>query len=141
MKFKKLEYVSYDAAKIRCMMGVRYWEDSKVNDVEDTDGDLIPLRKKDIWDITINLTSGVIENWPVGITASIHYKVCDDGEYQLLGNDNELVVKASGYVPNFLCPNDSGYGDYIIMDVDGDGHIDGWFLEENDLSVYFNGNE
>ena len=36
--------------------------------------------------------------------------------------DNEK----DGYVPDFLCPADSGYGDYMIMDINEEGHIADW---------------
>jgi len=38
--------------------------------------------------------------------------------------DEEQGTEESTYVPDdFLCHGDDGYGDYIIMDVSGDGQI------------------
>ena len=106
--------------------GVRYWEDAKVNGREDADGTLIPCRDKDTWAPLIELATGMIENWPKGTVADIHYKVCDDGAYHLLDVDREVVASIDGYVPTMMCPEGEGYGDYVIMQVDGDGKIAKW---------------
>lgn len=106
--------------------GVRYWEDATVNGVEDADGTLIPCRDGDSWSPLIDLETGKIENWRQGVTASIHYKVCDDGVYMLLNEAKEEVHRIDGYVPEMLSPKDNGFGDYVIMDVDADGMIQGW---------------
>ena len=50
---------------------VRYWEDAEVNGVQDKDGSLVPCRDGRFWSPTIDLVTGTIENWPVGITADI----------------------------------------------------------------------
>lgn len=108
--------------------GVRYWEDSTVNGQVDADGGLIPFRVSDRWCPVIELATGKILDWPSGTTASIHYKVCDDGEYWLGNAAGLKTVKWKGsYVPcRLLCVGDFGYGDYIILTVDGDGIINGW---------------
>lgn len=104
---------------------VRYWEDARVNGVEDTEGTLIPFRQGDMWCPTIELETGIIVDWPSGTTASIHYKVCDAGEYFILDDNKNIVLKYKDYyVPDeFLCHGSSGYGDYIIFDVDVEGQI------------------
>lgn len=106
---------------------VRYWEDATVNGVSDEDGDLIPCREGDSWRPIINIDSGLITNWEKGKSASIHYKVCDDGEYWLQDINGDKIAKAKGYyVPDFLAIDDSGFGDYIIMKVDSEGFINNW---------------
>ena len=106
---------------------VRYWEDATVNGVSDKDGDLIPCREGESWKPIINLDTGLIINWEKGKSASIHYKVCDDGEYWLQDIDGNNIAKSKGYyVPDFLAIDDSGWGDYIIMNVDSDGFIKNW---------------
>ena len=106
---------------------VRYWEDATVNGVEDTDGRLIPHRRGDQWMVKIDLTTGRIHDWPEGIEADIHYKVCDAGAYWLAGADGKSMAKWKGfYVPDDLLAGGNGYGDYIILKVDGYGTIDGW---------------
>lgn len=106
---------------------VRYWEDATVNGAEDTDGSLIPLRDGDQWMVTIDLATGRIKDWPEGTTADIHYKVCDAGAYWLADSDGKSVAKWDGfYVPDDLLAGGDGYGDYIILKVDGAGTIEGW---------------
>lgn len=36
------------------------------------------------------------------------------------------IVEHEGYVPSIMCPEDEGYGDYIIMNIDKNGFIQGW---------------
>lgn len=115
------------AAYIEVAADVRYWEDASINGQEDTDGK-IPLRKNDSWCPVIELATGSVSNWPVGMSADIHYKVCDAGEYWLLDSDGQRIGKWAGYyVPNdFLCVGDNGYGDYIIFNIGADGLIKNW---------------
>jgi hypothetical protein len=107
---------------------VRYWEDAEINGVEDEQGDLVPFRDGDSWKPTIDLENGTVQDWPQGTTASIHYKVCDDGDYWLADSDGVNRMKWKGnYVPdNFLCFGDEGYGDYIIFKIDESGKINNW---------------
>lgn len=125
----------------------RYWEDATVDGVEDESGDLIPCRNSDAWRPVIELASGRIENWKTGVTADIHYKVCDDGEYWLSGHSGEAGIGrgrtmvqldwAGDYVPDdLLCIGDTGYGDYIIFQVDADGQIHGWEEPSIDASEW-----
>ena len=125
---------------------VRYYEDSIVNGEDDISWEeqkegvkpRMPcvvkregenIKPEDSWDwcLEIDAEHGVILNWPKGNTAHVHYKVCDGchADYFLNGKkicDNEK----DGYVPDFLCPADSGYGDYIIMDINEEGQIADW---------------
>lgn len=107
---------------------VRYWEDAIVNGVEDGDGSLIPCRTGECWTPSIRLSDGQVGNWPVGVEADIHYKVCDQGEYWLADTNGNRVAKWVGhYVPDdLLCIGDNGYGDYIILKIGVDGRIKGW---------------
>ena len=114
--------------------GVRYWEDSTVNDVEDSKGDLIPCRNGDYWCPEIDVDSGKIMNWTQGVKANIHYKVCDDGTYELKDAAGNSLWRKDGYVPDFMSPKESGYGDYIIMDVDENGMIADWEFNPGDLN-------
>lgn len=102
---------------------VRYWEDATVNGVQDSEGDLIPCRVGDCWSPLIDLDTGIIKDWPANTIADIHYKVCDAGEYTLLADDLAEVKSIEGYVPDVMCPQDDGYGDYIIMHIGPDGAI------------------
>ena len=114
--------------------GVRYWEDATIDGVEDENGDLVPCRIMGLWCPEIDIDLGVITNWKQGTTAEIHYKVCDCCGWELKDEKGEKIVDAEdGYVPSTLCPKDSGYGDYIIMDVDADGKIKDWDFDITDF--------
>ena len=121
--------------------GVRYWEDSKIDGVADIDYDTakageqpkMPLARKVgdeyRWCIDINAETGIIQNWPAGVTADIHYKVCDDCEIDYYDTETGTIACNNNgywYCPDFLCPTTEGFGDYIIFKIDGNGHIDHW---------------
>lgn len=123
----RTEEVAVNFLQAEC--GVRYWEDATVNGIADEDGNLIPLRKGEAWCPTIDLATGVIENWPEGVTASVHYKVCDAGRYALLDADRKEVRAIADYVPRIMSPASNGYGDYVIMSIGEDGKIEGWKID------------
>ena len=116
--------------------GVRYWEDTEVNGVEDKDGTLIPCRIDAYWCPKIDIAKGVITNWEAGKTAHVHYKVCDDGVYQLLNDSGDLVKGINSYVPKIMCPEENGYGDYIIMKIDANGKIANWKIDLSDFEEF-----
>lgn len=124
------------AEYIEVSAGVRYWEDASVNGVDDDNGTLVPFRNGDSWCPVIRLSDGRVMDWPDGMTASIHYKVCDAGEYWLLDSDRQRVAKWGGYyVPDkFLCHGDNGYGDYIILKISASGVIDKWRNPEIEMA-------
>lgn len=111
--------------------GVRYWEDASVNGVADDKGELIPFRNGDRWQPIIDITTGVVINWPAGTVADIHYKVCDDGNYYICdSNMLPLMQIESFYVPDMACPEPHGFGDYIIMHIDGTGKVQNFKYSE-----------
>lgn len=116
-----------NARYIEVAAEVRYWEDATLNGEEDTDGQ-VPLRRGALWVPLIEWATGRILDWPRGLEARIHYKVCDAGEYWLLNANRQRIAKWAGYyVPDdVLCVGDRGYGDYIIFQVNAEGTIVGW---------------
>lgn len=122
--FKTTQTVLVKYLKASC--DVRYWEDAKVDGVVDEDGSRIPLRIKDMWQIFVDLETGIIVDWPEGVTADIHYKVCDAGVYCLVNDNGEEYAEREWYVPSMLSPSGDGYGDYVIMKVGGSGKIEDW---------------
>ena len=44
-----------------------------------------------------------------------------------------LLSESDGYVPNTLCPNKNGYGDYIKMTIDENGVIQNWKFKISDF--------
>lgn len=147
MKLTINKPVNYEAKFLKVDAGVRYWNDAKVNGVEDTDVEetgnapTIPcaeyigeqnrvLRENDWrWRPIIDIDEGKIVNWKQGVTARIHYKVCDDGIYEVIEANGNVVAAYEGYVPNIMCPAGKGFGDFIIMNVDENGIIEGWKKE------------
>lgn len=126
MKVKLKVTKEFDAKYLVVEAEVRYWEDGIVNGEEDSLGTKIPCREGQAWCPVIDIDEGRIINWTQGITASIHYRVCDAGIYELQTPYNELIVRKDGYVPRCLSPKENGYGDYIIMDIDENGFIGKW---------------
>lgn len=125
MKIKLKVILTYDIAIMAVSAGVRYWEDATVNGVVDEDGTLIPFRNGDNWEPQIDVNTGTIIGWPEGTTANIHYKVCDCFSFQLKDSNGVTRFKEDDvYVPNDLIPGE--FGDYIIMEVDGNGKIKEW---------------
>lgn len=133
MKIKLTIEKDFEVKFLQVEASVRYWQDSIVNGEEDVKGDLIPCREGDLWKPLIDIETGVILNWVIGKTAQIHYKVCDCGVYTLLDEDRNPILSKEGYVPKIMCPKDSGYGDYIIMDIDENGQIADWEILLSDL--------
>lgn len=115
----------------------RFIEDAYINgDRELEDDPKMPFISHDFlgdyhWDINIDIDKGLIENWPTGVKASIHYKVCDEGFYEIFDEKGEKLGYFNGYVPSIMCPKDQGYGDYIIMDIDEYGNIQDWNAKNN----------
>lgn len=125
-----------DVKTLHVKAGVRYWEDSTVNDAYDTEfGDNIPCKKDSLWAPIIDIDTGIITNWQKGKTASIHYKVCDAGVYIVKDIEGNEVAKKDGYVPSILQPGGNGYGDYIIMAIDEKGEIEDW--DKNEINEFF----
>jgi hypothetical protein len=113
----------------------RYWEDSVIDGKDDTESGLyVPCKNGNIWNPHIDIDTGTITNWDKGVKANIHYKVCDACGYELLDNNDNVVISfEDGYVPKTLYPKRNGYGDYIIMDIDENGKIENWEFIKDDF--------
>lgn len=154
MKVELIESQLFDVRYIKADAGVRYWEDAEVNGENDIDfyeskGGGTPkipcaVKVKDKpttciysdhyrWQPIIDVNTGNIVNWEKGVKAIVHYKVCDDGKYSLLDKNRKEIISIDSYVPEVLCPNNEGHGDYIIMIVDQDGFIKDWHCSKDDL--------
>lgn len=123
----------FDVKYLLANVGARYWEDSTVNEVEDTNGDLIPCRDGDSWCPLIDIETGKIVNWEIGKTAKIHYKSCDDNHFKLLDENKNVITSIDGYVIRMMCPRGGGYGDYVIMSIDENGIIDKFHADFEDF--------
>ena len=147
----KIEIKTTKTAEIKYIcanVGPRYWEDGDVNGEGDISYDeqeegatpRMPLaienpdaRHKDEkyrWEIKIDVETGNVVGWPNGIKGDIHYKVCDDGTYWLEDADGNKIHEIDSYVPEFFDFCDDSYGDYIIMTIDENGHIEEWYEDD-----------
>lgn len=142
MKITINKPTDFEAKFLKVDAGVRYWDDGYINDVEDCDSingsPKMPCAEfveeqyrilrggKWRWRPLIDIEAGQIVNWEQGITAHLHYKVCDDFQCEILDADKNVITSYEGYVPKVMCPADEGFGDYIIMDIDENGFIQGW---------------
>lgn len=117
-----------ELSKIIVNAGVRYWDDSSIDGIDTPEnGDGFPCKYGKMWNPIIDLDTGIITNYDFTKPVSIHFKVCDMCSYQIADDSGEIVLSViNDYVPDFLCPKDAGYGDYIIMDISADGIIQGW---------------
>jgi hypothetical protein len=154
-----------DLKYLRATMGVRYWTDCDYSedngktwyeDFDDTDEEserikkLIPhvvrkdigYRESDYWELVIDLDKGKVLDWPKGFCLNTYFKVCDDGEYAFFDKDmNEIInitkQRDQYYVPDFLALEDSGYGDYVIINIDGGGNIKHFDDMKERIEYYF----
>ena len=146
VKFNGEILEEYHPPIVKVRAEVRYFEDGTVNGEKDISYDeqekgtrpKIPCAERNVgenlepcdmwaWCLEIDPERGVIMNWPEGNTASVHYKVCDGCHIEYIEKGKKICDNESyGYVPDFLCPNGEGYGDYMIMEIDGCGFISHW---------------
>lgn len=124
MKVELTVKKEFDVKYLLAEIGARYWEDTEVDGVEDTEGALIPCRDGDAWKPLIDLETGIIVNWEKGKTAKTHYKSCDSNIFKLLDENKNVIAEIDGYVIDMMCPVGEGYGDYVIMNIDANGKIE-----------------
>ena len=142
---KTEEVKEYDIKYICADLNVRYWEDADINGEDDISYEeqekgekpRIPLAEENPdarypsdkyhWVIKIDVHTGNIVGWPQGVTANIHYKVCDEGIYWFEDTEGNEVHKIESYVPELFDFCNDSYGDYIIMTIDENGHIEEWY--------------
>lgn len=112
--------MEFDIAVIRIEVPVRYGEEQIPND--------FPLRRGDMWRAVVDVDTGKIKDWPQGRHGLLRLKVVDQGTYTLFDpTGNQIAEIAQDYVPNEAIPGE--YGDYIKLDILGDGVIANWFSE------------
>lgn len=115
----------------------RYIGDSDDDDMP-TDFPMLDESKK-CWKVKVDVETGVIYGWPKGDVRNLHIKVCDMGTYSLIDSNGEVIAEIhNGYVPNGVIPG--SYGDYIELNIDGDGVITNW-PSSPDFSGFQHGND
>lgn len=133
--------------KVRVIAGVRYWEDCEYStdnwktwsNPQDNDEDGYDIVGDQFdgnyWKFEIDYDSGKIDNWKKGFCLKTFFKVCDDGKYQIIDSNNNIMwdsdINDTPYVPDFLEINDSNCGDNIYITVNGDGYIKDWKIAKN----------
>ncbi|MDE2426755.1 MAG: hypothetical protein KGO96_12710 [Elusimicrobia bacterium] len=114
-----------DVDAIRCVVPVRYDDQDIPND--------FPFRKGDIWDVTIDIATRKIRNWPKR-AAQVHMKICDDGSYYLMSGDKVVASINGDYVPGCIPQK---YGDYIVFNILEDGTLNGWTPDAGEIKESF----
>jgi len=104
--------------KVKLQVAVRY-------DDEDIPYNF-PLRNGNMWNATIDIDGGRVLDWPKGKKGNLEMKICDEGSYYLLDEDDNVVLSLEqDYVPNKLLPGE--YGDYLKLHIDENGLITNWY--------------
>lgn len=81
--------------------------------------------------LKIDVETGKVINWPVGIDGYFYdIKLVDGGIYKLLNKNNKIIHNYIGYVPKCLSIEDNGWGDYLIFKIKNDGYINNWKFNE-----------
>lgn len=94
------------------------------------------------WQIMIDIDNGKVLDWPKDLCLRTGFKICDDGEYVFTDENDKEIVNITKeydqrYVPDFLSLEDEGYGDYIYININGDGSIDNAPLMKHLIDKYF----
>lgn len=99
---------------IRCVLPVRYVEEEMSSD--------FPGRIGNVLTLVLELDTGRVRGWPTTATEKhwLHVKIADTGSYYLLSGASIVARREDDYVPGFIT---GGYGDYLIMTVESDGHV------------------
>ena len=102
----------------------------------------IGYRESNYLELLIDLNEGKVLNWQNGFCLKTHYKVCDDGEYVFLDKDMNEVVNITKeydqyYVPNFLAIEGNGLGDYVYININGNGNIENFNCMKTEIKSYF----
>lgn len=79
-----------------------------------------------VFSMKIDVETGEVIGWPKGIAMNIYWKIVDEGLYQYLDTNDNIIFEYDGYVPIELAINDDGYGDYVILNIKSDGFIENW---------------
>lgn len=116
------------------------WENATVNGADDDPENpqmpfVVEVNGEKRWRPVVDIQAGRVTGWP-DVDAHIHYKVCDNGHYELLNESGEVIAnadewKGGSYVPPILdCSPDKGsHVDYIIMSISKEGEIENWKID------------
>lgn len=115
MKIFVMRRMEVDVDSVRMVLPVRYDEEDIPND--------FPHRMGDTWDITVDIETGQIFSWPVGVSHEVDIKVVDMGSYYLMNGSEVVGSREEDYVPDCI---PGRYGDYVEFNIDAAGFITNW---------------
>lgn len=117
MKLTIMRPVTVEVDAIRCVVPVNYGTEDMPEDY--------PHRTRDTWDVTFDVATGQIRDWPEGVEPlGLHMKVVDGGRYYIMCGNGIVASMEEEYVPD--CFPGTHYGDYLIFDIDASGRITNW---------------
>ena len=123
----------YVRTQLPCMKTVNYIKRSIWSNKE------TPMERQD-WCPVIDVNEGKVLDWPENFVLSTHFKVCDQGVYVYSNQDESQQIVSTDcdeyYVPNWLDNDGDGYGDYLQIQINGDGTIENWEELKNKLLYY-----
>jgi hypothetical protein len=165
MEIRRKVVVAQQVRYLNATMGVRYYVDCEYStdngktwnkNFEDTEEESERIKKltpcvvksdigygtNDYMELTIDLNNGKVLNWTDGFCLKTHYKVCDDGKYIFFDKEGKEVVDITKeynqyYVPDFLNLEAKGYGDYVYLNINGDGTIEHFERMKKLIKEYF----
>jgi len=165
MEIRRKAVVTQQVRYLKATMGVRYYVDCEYStdngktwykNFEDTEEESERIKKltprvvkndigygvNDYFELIIDLNNGKVLNWTDGFCLKTHYKVCDDGEYIFFNKEGKEVVDITKeynqyYVPDFLSLEDEGYGDYVYLNINGEGTIEHFERMKKLIEEYF----
>lgn len=145
-----LNVSKYPDGLLHVSAAIYHCEDAEVNGENDIDDRLMKsrvnanmpcMRIEDgnyYWEPIIDIAAGRIINWEEGKYANVYYKVVDECYLRYQEPNGTQYDYQRGYVPDFLSPDENGYGDYMYMNINEDGFIMDWndneakkFVESN----------
>ena len=123
----------YVRSQLPCMKTVNYIKRSLWNNIE------TPMERQD-WCPVIDVNEGKVQDWTPGFVLKTGFKVCDQGVYVYSNYDETQQIVSTDcdeyYVPNWLDNDGDGYGDYLLIQINGDGTIENWDKLKKKLIEY-----
>jgi hypothetical protein len=131
MKLTVTMPVDVSVYHIWCIIPVRYQEDEELpmdapfrRKWQTGDGE--HNKKLDMWEVQIDIDTGMISRWPQGKTLEFDTKVCDSGKYVLPFFGAGLFWQERVLEDYAPCCIPDGGGDYVSFHVDADGRVANW---------------
>lgn len=166
MEINRKIVISQNVRYLKALMGVRYYVDCRYStdngktwnehfeDNEEESNRIMKLTPNVVtietkygniydWELVVDLETGKVQNWPKDFCLQTEYKVCDEGDYSFLDEHLDEVINITKefkqyYVPDFLSLEGDGFGDYVYLNINGDGSIEHFDIMRQRITNYFN---